>query len=128
MYTYYKDPQPACWIWRQARMTHGRINVSQAIVDSCNYFYYEVGRLTGIARLDDYATQFGLGQSTGIEIGDVSGVLASRSGRRPTTGSGRTVRPSPPPSASPTTPLPPSSWPTTWPRWCPAVSTTPPTC
>ena len=77
VYTYYKDPQPACWIWRQARMTHGRINVSQAIVDSCNYFYYEVGRLTGIARLDDYATQFGLGQSTGIEIGDVSGVLAS---------------------------------------------------
>ena len=77
VYTYYKDPQPACWIWRQARMTHGRINVSQAIVDSCNYFYYEVGRLTGIARLDDYASQFGLGQSTGIEIGDVSGVLAS---------------------------------------------------
>ena len=77
VYTYYKDPQPACWIWRQARMTHGRINVSQAIVDSCNYFYYEVGHLTGIARLDDYASQFGLGQSTGIEIGDVSGVLAS---------------------------------------------------
>ena len=77
IYTYYRDPQPMCWIWRQAHTTHGRINVSQAIVDSCNYFYYEVGRLTGIARLDDYATQFGLGQSTGIEIGDVSGVLAS---------------------------------------------------
>ena len=77
IYTYYVDPQPMCWIWRQAHTTHGRINVSQAIVDSCNYFYYEVGRLTGIARLDDYATQFGLGQSTGIEIGDVSGVLAS---------------------------------------------------
>ena len=77
IYTYYRDPQPMCWIWRQAHTTHGRINVSQAIVDSCNYFYYEVGRLTGIARLDDYATQFGLGQSTGIEIGDASGVLAS---------------------------------------------------
>ena len=77
IYTYYVDPQPMCWIWRQARMTHGRINVSQAIVDSCNYFYYEVGRLTGIKKLDEYATAFGLGQSTGIEIGDVSGVLAS---------------------------------------------------
>ena len=77
IYTYYKDPQPMCWIWRQAHTTHGRINVSQAIVDSCNYFYYEVGRLTGIKKLDEYATAFGLGQSTGIEIGDVSGVLAS---------------------------------------------------
>ncbi len=77
IYTYYVDPQPMCWIWRQAHTTHGRINVSQAIVDSCNYFYYEVGRLTGIKKLDEYATAFGLGQSTGIEIGDVSGVLAS---------------------------------------------------
>ncbi len=77
IYTYYKDPQPMCWIWRQAGMTHGRINVSQAIVDSCNYFFYEVGRLTGIAKLDEYATAFGLGQHTGIEIGDASGVLAS---------------------------------------------------
>lgn len=77
IYTYYVDPQPMCWIWRQAHITHGRINVSQAIVDSCNYFYYEVGRLTGIKKLDEYATAFGLGQSTGIEIGDVSGVLAS---------------------------------------------------
>lgn len=77
IYTYYKDPQPMCWIWRQARTTHGRINVSQAIVDSCNYFYYEVGRLTGIKKLDEYATAFGLGQHTGIEIGDESGVLAS---------------------------------------------------
>lgn len=77
IYTYYVDPQPMCWIWRQAHTTHGRINVSQAIVDSCNYFYYEVGRLTSIKKLDEYATAFGLGQSTGIEIGDVSGVLAS---------------------------------------------------
>ena len=77
IYTYYVDPQPMCWIWRQAHTTHGRINVSQAIVDSCNYFYYEVGRLTGIKKLDEYATAFGLGQSTGIEIGDESGVLAS---------------------------------------------------
>lgn len=77
IYTYYVDPQPMCWIWRQAHTTHGRINVSQAIMDSCNYFYYEVGRLTGIKKLDEYATAFGLGQSTGIEIGDVSGVLAS---------------------------------------------------
>lgn len=77
IYTYYKDPQPMCWIYSQTGSTHGRINVSQAITDSCNYFFYEVGRLTGIRTLDSYASQFGLGQSTGIEIGDSSGVLAS---------------------------------------------------
>lgn len=77
VYTYYTSPQPMCWAWRQMGTTHGRINVSQAIVDSCNYFFYEVGRLTGITKLDEYASAFGLGTSTGIEIGDVSGVLAS---------------------------------------------------
>ena len=77
IYTYYKDPQPMCWIYSQTGSTHGRINVSQAITDSCNYFFYEVGRLTGIRTLDSYASQFGLGQSTGIEIGDSRGVLAS---------------------------------------------------
>ena len=66
-----------CWVYRQGGSTHGRINVTQAITVSCNYFFYEVGRLTGIRTLDSYASQFGLGQSTGIEIGDSSGVLAS---------------------------------------------------
>ena len=77
IYTYYRDPQPMCWVYRQGGATHGRINVTQAITESCNYFFYEVGRLTGIRTLDSYASQFGLGQSTGIEIGDSSGVLAS---------------------------------------------------
>ena len=75
-YTFYSWPQPACWAWSSG-YTHGSQNVTQAITNSCNYFFYEVGRLTGIATIDDYATQFGLGRSTGIEIGDSSGALAS---------------------------------------------------
>lgn len=77
IYTYYEFPQPRCWIYNATGSTHGAVNVSQAITVSCNYFFYEVGRLTGIRTLDSYASQFGLGQSTGIEIGDSSGVLAS---------------------------------------------------
>ena len=76
IYTYYKDPQPRCWVWANG-YTHGRINVSQAITDSCNYFFYEVGRLLGQEALNDYALQFGLGKNTGIEIGDSAGALAS---------------------------------------------------
>lgn len=75
-YTYYAWPQPACWAWASG-FTHGSQNVSQAITNSCNYFFYEVGRLTGIRTIDDYALQFGLGRTTGIEIGDNSGALAS---------------------------------------------------
>ena len=76
IYTYYKDPQPRCWVWANG-YTHGRITVSQAITDSCNYFFYEVGRLLGQDALNDYALQFGLGKKTGIEIGDSAGALAS---------------------------------------------------
>ena len=77
VYTYYAYPQPKCWIYRQYGSTHGSINVSQAITESCNYFFYETGRLTGIETIDNYATQFGLGRSTGIETGDSKGALAS---------------------------------------------------
>lgn len=77
IYTYYSSPQPTCWIYSSTGGTHGLVNVTQAITVSCNYFFYEVGRLTGIANIDDYASQFGLGKSTGIEIGDSSGSLAS---------------------------------------------------
>ncbi len=77
IYTYYSSPQPRCWIYSQRGGTHGYVNVSEAITVSCNYFFYEVGRLTGIDILDSYADQFGLGRSTGIEIGDSSGVMAS---------------------------------------------------
>ena len=79
IYTYYAYPQPSCWIYGQSGGSHGNINVSQALTVSCNYFFFEVGRLMGIETLDDYAAQFGLGQHTGIEIGDSAGALASPS-------------------------------------------------
>ncbi len=77
IYTYYSYPQPMCWLYDQYGGTHGYLTVREAITESCNYFFYEVGRLTGIRTLDDYATQFGLGQYTGIELDDSRGALAS---------------------------------------------------
>ena len=78
IYTYYSDPysQPHCWIWDSVRGTHGRDNVTKAITDSCNIFFYDVGRRTGIANLQKYAEKFGLGQYTGIEIAENKGVMA----------------------------------------------------
>ena len=76
VYRYYSYPQPACWLWRQSRATHGSINVSKAIEVSCNVFFYEVGRLTGIRTIDGYAAKFGLGQPTGIELPENVGTVA----------------------------------------------------
>lgn len=77
IYDYYSSPQPRCWIYTQWGSTHGYVDVTEAITVSCNYFFYEVGRLTGIDTLASYARQFGFGQPTGIEIGESAGALAS---------------------------------------------------
>ena len=72
VYKYYQDYQPACWIWNGYHTTHGKLNVSGAIENSCNYFFYEAGRRTGIDTLDEYAAKFGLGVKTGIELSEES--------------------------------------------------------
>lgn len=68
VYRYYKDYQPTCWIWNEYRLVHGPQNVTQAIENSCNYYFYEAGRRMGIDTLDEYASKFGLGEYTGIEL------------------------------------------------------------
>ena len=78
-YTYWTDVNPPqCWIYRQYRQTHGPVNVTDAIEVSCNYFFYDVGRRLGIDRLDEYAAMFGLGQKTGVELYEESGVVGGR--------------------------------------------------
>lgn len=80
-YTYYPSYQPTCLVYSSSGATHGTINVSQAIGVSCNYFFYDVGRRMGIETLDQYASNFGLGQTTGIELPESTGILANPSNR-----------------------------------------------
>lgn len=76
-YTYYKSPQPQCWLYRQEGKTHGLETVSEAIADSCNIFFYDAGRRVGIDMLGQYARALGLGEKTGIELaGEQAGVVA----------------------------------------------------
>ncbi|MCH5185401.1 MAG: penicillin-binding protein 2 [Oscillospiraceae bacterium] len=78
IYAFYKSYQPRCWIWTEQHRTHGKLNVSGAIENSCNYFFYEAGRRMGIETLDEYAKKFGLGELTGLEFGEeVRGNVAS---------------------------------------------------
>ncbi len=67
--------QPTCLIWKSGR-THGPMNVSEAIGVSCNYYFYEAGRLVGIDKLNEYAKAFGLGENTGIELPEATGIVA----------------------------------------------------
>lgn len=75
-YTYYNDYQPVCWIYTNTGGNHGSETVSKAITDSCNIFFYDVGRRLGISAIEEYAAKFGLGQKTGIEIGEYQGRVA----------------------------------------------------
>lgn len=76
IYRYYNSYQPRCWIYTSTGRSHGPINVVKAIEVSCNYYFYDVGRLIGIEALNRYCTGFGLGQRTGIELPEAVGVLA----------------------------------------------------
>ena len=60
---------------------HGTENVRTALRDSCNMFFYNCALDIGIDRVDEYATAFGLGQKTGIEIVEASGNLSSPENR-----------------------------------------------
>ena len=53
--------------------THRRITVLTALEKSCNYFFYDVGRIMG-SSLFSYLTLYGFGQKTGVEIGESSGI------------------------------------------------------
>ncbi len=62
-YTYWEGWYPECTGW------HGSLNVVSALRESCNIFFYDVGRITGIDLIDKYAALYGLGEEMGLEIG-----------------------------------------------------------
>lgn len=70
--------KPVCWYYSSYKSGHGPLSIREAIEQSCNYFFYEVGNRIGINTLSEYSKYFGLGRKTGIElIGESSGNIAS---------------------------------------------------
>lgn len=92
-------PAAKCWIYSKGGI-HGSITVKEAIEESCNYFFYEMGyRLsfteagkysdaTGISTIEEYASRFGLDSKTGIEIGEADSTMATRDSARAMIGQG----------------------------------------
>ncbi|MDD4524516.1 MAG: penicillin-binding transpeptidase domain-containing protein [Lachnospiraceae bacterium] len=96
------DPAPKCWIYPGS---HGNLNVTGAITNSCNDFFYEVGyRLatkqdsltgnnvydsdTGIAKIDKYIDMYGLSDTSGVEIDEASPQLSDQDSVRTAIGQG----------------------------------------
>lgn len=77
VYTYYDDYQPRCWLFTRTGLSHGPINVIDALRDSCNYFFFDVGRQLGISKLSAFMGSLGLGQKTGVELPEAAGILSS---------------------------------------------------
>ncbi len=61
---------------------HGPITLRTALAKSCNVFFCETGYRTGITAMNLYAKRLGLGQKTGVEIGESSGTLAGPAERK----------------------------------------------
>ncbi|MBQ1660561.1 MAG: penicillin-binding protein [Clostridia bacterium] len=55
---------------------HGEQDTDNALVNSCNVFFAETGRLLGIENINKYAKRAGLGVKTGIELPESTGTLA----------------------------------------------------
>ena len=47
---------------------HGDVDLEEAIVHSCNVYFYQVGKTLGIEKLASYAHRLGLGETTGIDL------------------------------------------------------------
>jgi penicillin-binding protein 2 len=63
-----------CWV----KGGHGSVDLTKAIYQSCDVFFYTLAEKLGIERIAKYATMFGLGQKTGIDLpNEVTGVMPS---------------------------------------------------
>lgn len=68
-----------CW----KREGHGALNLHQAIVQSCDVFFYTLGLQLGVDVIAEYARAFGLGEPTGVDIfGEKEGLVPTRDWKR----------------------------------------------
>ena len=91
LYTFYDSFQPKCYVWSRATgATHGLIDMREALAHSCNYYFYEVGRLTydtaqkevDLNPFDEVAKALGLGEATGVELDETVGRRANAENKK----------------------------------------------
>lgn len=82
-YIDFGDNRFHCW----KKRGHGRLAMSDAITQSCDVYFYQVARRTGIDRIADMARRFGLGHKFGFELdGEADGLVPDRAWKLKTQG------------------------------------------
>jgi penicillin-binding protein 2 len=67
-----------CWVKSAHLAPHGGVDITKGIYQSCDVFFYTLGERLGIGRIAKYASMFGLGKRTGIDLPqEVSGTMPS---------------------------------------------------
>jgi penicillin-binding protein 2 len=57
---------------------HGAMDLHKALVESCDVYFYTLGQRLGIDRISYYASKFGLGRRTGVDLpGEETGLVPS---------------------------------------------------
>ena len=65
-----------CWVYGKG--SHGHVDLHEALVKSCDIFFYNLGKRLGIDRISYYASNLGLGRRTGIDLpGEQEGLVPS---------------------------------------------------
>lgn len=65
------------------RYGHGRMNMTEAIAQSCDVYFYDVAYKLGIDDLSSFMQEFGLGHRTGIDLtGELPGLMPTRAWKR----------------------------------------------
>ena len=75
MFTKYIEDKfnPTCLHWDGRGGCHGAITAAEALMVSCNYFFYDLGDRLPISQIDSVAKSLGLGEHSGIELYEVVG-------------------------------------------------------
>lgn len=69
------DRKYHCW----KKPGHGRMDMKEAIIESCDVYFYELAQDLKIDRMHDFLDHFGFGRRTGIDLpGEAAGVNPSR--------------------------------------------------
>ena len=77
VFTKYEGSSPKCLVYSRNGTTHGYLDVAGALRVSCNYFYYVLGDWMDWDVVDATVKSLGLGEHTGIELGEKIGSRAN---------------------------------------------------
>ena len=66
-----------CLLYTNSRRVHGNIVAWEALMVSCNYYFYELGDRIRLSAMDNTAKALGLGEPTGVELTENIGYRAN---------------------------------------------------